>query len=300
MPTVILPSLQPRFQQLPPWFKQPIPDKQRIKEMQGLLQDVSLFTVCQGAHCPNIGQCWQRGVATFMILGDTCTRACRFCAVSSGNPKVVDHGEPQRVAFAVKKLNLRYVVVTSVTRDDLTDGGAGHFAKTILAIRKATPLTKIEVLVPDFLGNRKHFKVVNDANPDVISHNIETVARLTKEIRPQADYQRSLEVLAAFKELNTFALIKSGFMVGLGETEREVIELMHDLLDAGCDLLTIGQYLAPSRKHSEVMRFVSPERFEEYRRLGQEIGFKHVLSGPLVRSSYIAEQGYHECHKSNY
>lgn len=282
---------------LPSWFKQEIPDMQKIHGMKGLFRSTGLHTVCESAHCPNIGECWGRGTATFMILGDICTRACRFCAIAAGKPSDVDSREPRHVALAVQKLNLRYVVITSVARDDLADEGAGHFAATIREIRALNPSTKTEVLVPDFSGKRENLKIVTDVRPEVMSHNIETVRRLSKKIRPQADYQRSLDTLRIMKELDPSIFVKSSLMVGLGETKEEVIETMRDLIDAGCDLLTIGQYLAPSKakRHLPVVYFVSPKEFDEYKDTGLKLGFKHIFSGPLVRSSYIAEEGYKEC-----
>jgi len=262
--------------------------------MKASLRDAKINTVCESAHCPNMGQCWEHDVMTFMILGDVCTRACRFCAVNTGHPKGVDDNEPENIAKAVKRLDLDYVVITSVTRDDLDDGGAGQFVRAIEEIKKVSPKTKVEVLVPDFLNEKESLKKVVLSNPDVIAHNLETVARLTPVIRNKADYQRSLDVLMTFKELDRTVLTKSGIMVGLGETFDEIKETMQDLLRCGCDILTIGQYLAPSRgdRHVAVKRFISPQEFEEYKELGQSMGFKYVMSGPLVRSSFLAEHGY--------
>ena len=290
---------------LPAWFAQPIPKISRMKKMKAILSEGNLTTVCEGAHCPNQGQCWGQGVATFMILGAQCTHACRFCAVKTGSPSVVDIKEPQQVALAVQALNLRYVVVTSVTRDDLSDGGAELFAQTITAIRQRMPQTKIEVLIPDFLNKRDSLELVVQAGPDVIGHNMETVRRVSLEVRPQADYQRSLDVLRTIRGSSTL-FVKSGLMVGLGETDEEVKETMQDLVGSGCDILTIGQYLAPSQtpRHVPVSRFVPPEKFEEYARWGKIMGFKYIESGPLVRSSYLEEKGYQSavkqsCHKKD-
>ncbi|HOW35697.1 MAG TPA: lipoyl synthase [Candidatus Omnitrophota bacterium] len=279
---------------LPPWFKQQIPDAQHIERMHRLLKAGDLATVCEGAHCPNLGECWARGTATFMILGNICTRACRFCAVKNGTPLEIDEQEPHAVAAAVKKLNLRYVVVTSVTRDDLPDAGAGHFAQTIQEIRAQNPQAKIEVLIPDLGGKIENLKIMADQAPEVIGHNLETVSRLTKSVRPAADYRRSLRILESIKDLASGILVKSGFMVGLGETHEEIIELMRDLRDAGCDILTIGQYLAPSKteRHFAVKRFLEPKEFEDYRLMALNLGFKYVASAPLVRSSYKAEEAY--------
>lgn len=282
---------------LPYWFKQKLPDAEKVHSIRGLLRAGRLHTVCESAHCPNLGTCWSRGTATFMILGSSCTRACRFCAVPAGRPQEVNGDEPRQVALAAQRLNLKYVVVTSVARDDLPDEGAGQFAQTINEIRKLLPGTKVEVLVPDFSGKIDNLKIVTDAAPEVLSHNIETVARLSPEVRPQADYQRSLKVLRTIRTLDENIIVKSGFMAGLGESLDEIAELMRDLLEGGCHILTIGQYLSPSsaRRHLPVKDFLSPGDFESLRHLGLEMGFKYVQSGPLVRSSYIAEEGYRKC-----
>lgn len=282
---------------LPSWFKQEIPDMVKVREMKDSFRQAGLHTVCESALCPNLGKCWGRGVATFMILGEICTRACRFCGVKTGIPMTVDPNEPQQVAIAVQRLNLRYVVITSVARDDLKDEGAGQFVATIRAIRSLMPQTKIEVLVPDFSNKPECLEQLAAAGPEVISHNMETVRRLSPGVRPQADYERSLAVLGHFKKLAPTSFIKTGFMAGLGETDEEIAELMRDVIGVGCDILTIGQYLAPGKKKRflKVQRFVKPEEFENYKMLGLSLGFKHVMSGPLVRSSYIAEEGYQEC-----
>ena len=279
---------------LPSWFKQEIPDMDKLRGMKELFRQGRLHTVCESAHCPNMGACWKEGVATFMILGGTCTRACRFCSVPAGHPGPIDDQEPHYVALAVKQLGLRYVVVTSVARDDIEDEGALQFAKTIGAIQRLTPGVKIEVLVPDFSAKEGPLKILSDAAPDVIGHNIETVRRLSPIIRPQALYDRSLEVLRAFSELNPYSFIKSSLMAGIGETDEEIIEVMGELREAGCQILTIGQYLAPTRnrRHLSVKRFLGPAEFEDYRQKGLSMGFVHVESGPMVRSSYIAEKGY--------
>ena len=281
---------------LPSWFHQPLPDMDKIRSMKELLRGSRLHTVCESARCPNLGQCWGEGVATFMILGGTCTRACRFCAVPAGRGEAVDSNEPKHVAQAVQKLGLSYVVVTSVARDDIEDEGASHFAATIAAIRALTPRVKIEVLIPDFSAQEGSLKILSAAAPEVISHNIECVRRVSPGIRPQADHDRSLRVLRRFRELAPQAFVKSSFMVGVGETDVEVIELMKELRDAGCQILTIGQYLAPaqSKRHVPVQRFAAPEEFERWRGVGMDMGFKYVESGPLVRSSFIAEKGYKE------
>jgi len=282
---------------LPSWFRQEIPDMEKVRTMKARFRTVGLHTVCESALCPNLGKCWGEGVATFMILGDICTRACRFCAVNAGRPQAVNIQEPREVAEVVKEMNLKYVVITSVARDDLEDEGAQHFARTIKEIRNVNPQIKIEVLIPDFSNKMESLKKVIEAQPEVVSHNIETVRRLSPDIRPQADYERSLNVLRNFKRLNPALFTKSSFMVGLGETCDEIVELMEDLVKTGCDILTIGQYLAPTqlKRHVKVRRFVTPEEFELYKQKGLELGFKHVMSAPLVRSSFIAEQGYKEC-----
>jgi len=287
----------PDMNRLPPWFKQNIPDMEKIRSMKEMFRGSGLHTVCESAHCPNMGKCWGEGVATFMILGEVCTRACRFCAIHAGRPMTLDNNEPRNVALSVQKLKLKYVVITSVARDDLPDEGASHFVRTIVEVRALNPQIKIEILIPDFSAKEEHLKVVADARPEVISHNIETVRRLSPRVRPQADYDRSLRVLRSIKKLDPAIFSKSSIMVGLGETLEEVLETMRDLRQVGCDILTVGQYLAPSRmkRHLPVERFITPEEFESYTRLGKEMGFKHVMSGPLVRSSYIAEEGYKEC-----
>jgi lipoic acid synthetase len=278
---------------LPPWIRIRYGGRGTQETVNRLLKDNALHTVCQGAQCPNQHECFSRGVATFMILGDVCTRDCRFCAVKTGAPPPVDADEPRRVADAAARLGLRHVVVTSVTRDDLPDGGAGHFAATIRALREQVPGATVEVLTPDFKGVEQDIDTVLDARPDVFNHNLETVHRLQKAIRPAADYDRSLAVLryAATKGSNVLSpgSVKSGLMVGLGETDAEIYEAMADLRKAGVELLTIGQYLAPSTGHQPVQRFVTPAQFEEYSRRGTELGFSNVASGPMVRSSYMAE-----------
>ncbi|MFP4106639.1 MAG: lipoyl synthase [Phycisphaerae bacterium] len=262
--------------------------------VRDVLEELQLNTVCTGAHCPNQGECFACGTATFMILGDVCTRNCRFCAIDTtrrpGPPRT---GEPQAVAQAARRMGLQYVVVTSVTRDDLPDGGAEHFARTIKAIREELPGARVEVLTPDFRGNIEALSTVIRARPDLFNHNVETVPRLYSAVRPQADYRQSLDVLAAAKRLaentrgQTFT--KSGLMVGLGETPDEVLQVMRDLRESGVDILTIGQYLAPSDEHHPIHRFVTPEEFEQFRTEGLEMGFRAVASGPFVRSSYHAE-----------
>ena len=260
--------------------------------MAGLLKGLSLDTICESAHCPNIGRCFTGGTATFLILGDVCPRHCAFCAVKKGRPTPVDPAEPQHLLQAVTKLGLDYVVITSVTRDDLPDGGAARFAETIKTLHENRGDTLVEVLVPDFLGAEPALRTVVEARPEVINHNIETVSRLYPEVRPEADYRRSLELLCRVKSLDPEIVTKSGLMLGLGETRAEVIKAMSDLREANCDLLTIGQYLSPSSRHHPVVRFVSPEEFAEFEDVGRDLGFAGVASAPLVRSSFRANELY--------
>ncbi|MFP4053072.1 MAG: lipoyl synthase [Phycisphaerae bacterium] len=284
---------QPR-RRLPPWLKRRLPAAGKTDRVRRLLHDLQLATVCDGAQCPNRGECYARGTATFMILGETCTRNCRFCAVRSLPPGPPRPEEPDDVAEAAVRMGLRYVVVTSVTRDDLPDGGAGHFAATIRAIRRALPKTRVEVLTPDFQGSRDALQTVLDEKPDVFNHNVETVPGLYSHVRPQADYTQSLDVLRAAKESirrhDHPTLTKSGLMVGLGETMDEIRGVLKDLRAAECDILTVGQYLAPSPEHYPVQRFVPPDEFDAIEAMGREMGFAAVAAGPFVRSSYMAEE----------
>jgi lipoyl synthase len=273
---------------LPPWIKQKAPDLLQLEKMKSKLDNLRLHTVCESAHCPNLGECFGRGTATVMIMGEICTRNCRFCAVDSGIPVPLDSSEPQGVAKLVKSLSLKHVVITSVTRDDLTDGGAGHFAQTVEAVRAAAPASTVEVLVPDFQGNIQALALVVKSKPHIINHNLETVPRLYGKVRPKADYRRSLALLSEVKKINSAIFTKSGIMVGFGESESEVAALMDDLLAAGCDIMTIGQYLRPSKEHLAVEEYVIPEMFEHYARVGEHKGFKYIASAPLVRSSYNA------------
>lgn len=275
---------------LPPWLHKRIPAGGSLETTRKLLEELQLNTVCQSALCPNLGECFARRTATFMILGKVCTRNCRFCAVEGGRPEPVDPDEPRRVAVAAARLGLRHVVVTSVTRDDLPDGGAGQFAATIGALRDQLPQAIIEVLTPDFKGERASIARVVEARPHIFNHNMETVPRLYPRVRPAADYRRSLEVLKMVKDLVPDIYTKSGMMVGLGETREEVEEVMADLRGAGCDILTIGQYLRPSPQHLAVEEFVPPETFEHYGQLGRKMGFLYVASAPFVRSSYNAAE----------
>ena len=284
------------FTPKPNWLKTRAPSGVNYERLKVLSHDLGLNTVCEEAHCPNIGECWGSGTATFMLLGDTCTRGCRFCAVNSGNPKmIVDELEPLKIALALKEMNLSYVVLTSVDRDDLPDGGAAHFAETILETRKHNPKMLVEVLTPDFRGDSKSIEKIVSAHPDVFSHNIETVERLQKMARDQrAGYQQSLGVLKLVKEIDSSIYTKSSMMLGLGETEEEVIHSMNDLLAIGVDILSLGQYLRPSSWHLPVQEFVPPSKFETYKEIGERLGFKFVASGPLVRTSYRAGEFFME------
>ncbi len=277
---------------LPSWFKQKLPDPQTMFTMKRLLDGLNLHTICQSAHCPNIGECFSRKTAAFLILGDVCTRHCTFCAVKKGVPIPVDEKEPQHLLEAVERLGLKYVVITSVTRDDIFDGGAYQFVKTINILHENRDGAIIEVLIPDFLGSAEALEAVVEASPQVINHNVETVPRLYSEVRPGADYNRSVELLLRVKRLDPEIVTKSGLMLGLGETRQEVIAVMNDLREADCDLLTLGQYLQPSPKHHPVIRFVLPEEFAEYRGIGKDMGFTEVASAPLVRSSFKAAELY--------
>ena len=275
---------------LPEWLKVRMPGGPRYIELKNLMRDSELHTVCEEAHCPNIGSCWERGTATFMILGDICTRACAYCAVTTGRPGTLDLQEPARLAETALRMGLRYAVITSVNRDDLPDGGAFMFAQCIAQVRKRLPDCKIEVLIPDFQGDRRALETVMEARPDTLNHNIETVRRIFHRVRPKGDFDQSLELLAQAKTIAPDAVTKSGMMVGLGETWGEIIDNMRELRSAGCDLLTIGQYLRPSEKHIALARWYTPEEFEELKREGEALGFRHVASGPLVRSSYHADE----------
>ena len=272
------------------WLRAPAPAGENYRELKGLVASLNLHTVCESAACPNVGECWNRRTATFMILGNVCTRRCGFCAVRKGAPLAVDYDEPRRVAEACAVLGLRYAVITSVNRDDRKDGGAELFALTIQAIRTRIPACKVEVLVPDFQGSHAAMEVVMDAHPDVLNHNIETVPRLYRQVRLGAGYERSLDMLAHARRLRPEIPTKSGLMLGLGETVDEVVQVMRDLRRHGVDILTLGQYLRPSPKHLPILRYVPREEFDELRALGVEMGFTHVEAGPLVRSSYHASE----------
>lgn len=272
----------------PDWLRVRLPIGEKYKHVRNLVTDYNLHTICQSGNCPNMGECWGAGTATFMILGNTCTRSCGFCAVATGRPEPVDWDEPQRVAEAIHLMEVKHAVITSVDRDELKDGGSVIWANTIRAVRGLNPDTTLETLIPDFKGIKENLDRIIEVAPEVVSHNIETVERLTRQVRIQAKYHRSLEVIRYLKEKGMRT--KSGIMLGLGEKKEEVIEAMKDLRDNGCDVVTLGQYLQPSKKHLAVTRFVHPDEFAEYKRIGYELGLDYVESGPLVRSSYHAEK----------
>jgi len=274
----------------PEWLTVTPPKGQSYEELKGLFENLNLHTVCEEAHCPNVHECWGGGTATLMLMGDVCSRACRFCMVTPGKPQgVLDQLEPENVAFALSQMGLTYVVLTSVDRDDLPDGGASHFARTIRLVKERNPSMLVEVLIPDFQGDVADLKQVVDARPDVIAHNIETTMSLTPTVRdPRAHYWQSLSVLRNVKKLNPHFYTKSSIMVGLGESEEEVTQSMVHLRQADVDFLTVGQYLRPSSRHLKVVEYVRPEQFERYKKMGEGLGFRYVASGPLVRSSYRA------------
>jgi lipoic acid synthetase len=274
----------------PPWLKVRFPGGPNYMRLKGVMREGRLHSVCEEAHCPNIGECWEAGTATFMILGDTCTRACGFCAVTSGRPQAIDRLEPMRVANAVREMGLTHAVVTSVNRDDEPDGGSSIFAQTIRWIRRLSPETSIEVLIPDFLGNWDALAAVMAARPEILNHNTESVPRLYRRVRPKARYERSLELLRRAKELDPGTITKTGIMVGLGEIEHELLRVFEDLLENGVEVLTLGQYLRPSAKHLPLVRYYAPCEFDHLRDEALALGFKHVEAGPLVRSSYHAER----------
>ena len=272
----------------PDWLRVKLPTGENYRKVRDIVGEHKLHTICQSGNCPNMGECWGAGTATFMILGNTCTRSCGFCSVATGRPDAVDPFEPARVARSVELMGVKHCVITSVDRDDLADGGADIWARTIRAIRRRCPDTKFETLIPDFQGKWENLQIVLDAQPDVLSHNIETVRRLTRKVRVQAKYDRSLEVLMRSKRAGLRT--KSGIMLGLGETDQEVVEAMEDLRSVGVDVVTLGQYLQPTKAHLGVQEFVHPDRFKRYEDLGKSMGFRFVESGPLVRSSYHAEK----------
>jgi lipoic acid synthetase len=272
----------------PKWLRVKLPTGAEYKQVREIVDEHSLHTICESGNCPNMGECWGAGTATFMILGNICTRSCGFCAVDTGRPDAVDEFEPGRVARSVKLMGVKHCVITSVDRDDLADGGSLIWAQTVRAIRHQSPGTTLETLIPDFMGKWENLQNIIDVHPEIVSHNLETVRRLTKQVRIQAKYDRSLEVLRRLKRGGMKT--KSGVMLGLGESENEVLETMEDLRSVGTDILTLGQYLQPTRKHLPVEEFITPEKFAEYKQIGLDMGFKFVESGPLVRSSYHAEK----------
>ena len=280
-------ELQEARPRKPSWLRVKLPTGESFKKVREIVSQHKLHTICQSGNCPNMGECWGAGTATFMILGNVCTRSCGFCSVATGRPEAVDPFEPARVARSIELMGIKHCVITSVDRDDLKDGGSDIWAKTIRAIRRRTPGTTMETLIPDFQGNWDNLEIVTNEAPEILSHNLETVRRLTKQVRIQAKYDRSLEVLRYLKAQG-INRTKSGIMLGLGETEEEVIQTMRDLRDANVDVVTIGQYLQPSKKHLPVKEFITPDQFQKYEKIGLEMGFRHVESGALVRSSYKA------------
>ena len=288
IPVKITPTERPPRK--PRWIRAKAPRGQAVTRIKRLLREHRLSSVCEEAACPNLGECFTHGTATFMIMGDICTRRCPFCDVAHGRPQPLDTEEPGQLAEAVKAMGLRYVVITSVDRDDLRDGGAGHYTACIQALREAAPGVRIEILVPDFRGRRERaLDLLGKTPPDVFNHNLETVPRLYRQARPGADYQESLDLLRAFSERHPEVPTKSGLMLGLGEEREEIEQVMRDLRNHGCRMLTLGQYLQPTRSHLPVARFVHPDEFDDLRRLGEKMGFVNVASGPMVRSSYHAD-----------
>lgn len=284
----VFPPREPK----PKWLRVKLPTGKNYSDLRGLVDKYKLNTICTSGSCPNMGECWGEGTATFMILGNVCTRSCGFCGVKTGRPETVEWDEPEKVARSIKIMKIKHAVITSVDRDDLKDGGSIIWAETVKAIRRMNPETTLETLIPDFQGIHRNIDRIIEVAPEVVSHNMETVRRLTREVRIQAKYDRSLEVLKYLKD-NGIKRTKSGIMLGLGETEEEVIETLHDLKAANVDIVTIGQYLQPSKKHLPVKEFIRPEQFEKYEKIGKELGFRHVESGALVRSSYHAEKHIH-------
>ncbi|MEO6069360.1 MAG: lipoyl synthase [Chitinophagaceae bacterium] len=281
-------SVEPVKIKKPDWLRVKLPIGESYKQVRGLVDTHKLHTICESGNCPNMGECWGEGTATFMILGNVCTRSCGFCAVATGRPDPVDWDEPQRVAEAIFLMKVKHAVLTSVDRDELKDGGSIVWYNTIKAVKSLNPNTTLETLIPDFKGQKENIQRVIEAAPQVVSHNIETVERLSRQVRIQAKYWRSMEVIKTLKEGGMRT--KSGIMLGLGEAKEEVVQTLHDLKDAGCDVVTIGQYLQPTKKHLPVHRFVHPDEFKEYREIGYSLGLDYVESGPLVRSSYHSER----------
>ena len=289
IPVKIIPTTE--LPKKPDWIRATFGNKEKVERIRSILRKHKLSSVCEEATCPNLGECFSGGTATFMIMGDICTRRCPFCDVAHGRPNALMENEPRELAEAIAEMELRYVVVTSVDRDDLRDGGADHFARCIQETRKLNPGIKLEILVPDFRGRGDiAINILNKTRPDVFNHNLETVPRLYREVRPGSDYKWSLDLLKKYKAMAPEVLTKSGIMVGVGETREEVIQVMKDMYANNVDMVTIGQYLQPSRNHLPVDRFVHPDEFDEYARIGEEMGFHHVASGPMVRSSYHADQ----------
>ena len=276
------------MRRLPGWMKMKMPKGENYSKVKNIVNQHKLHTICTSGNCPNIGECWEQGTATFMILGDICTRSCKFCGVKTGKPLPVDWDEPKRVAETIKLMGLKYCVITSVDRDDLYDGGAVLWVETIKTVKKLNPEITMETLIPDFDGKEDNLKRIIEAKPDIISHNLETVKRLTPQIRTKAKYSRSLGVIKYISDSGKIS--KSGIMLGLGETEEEIYETMDDLLEAGCRIFTIGQYLAPSLNHIPVSKYISPETFDDYKTVGLKKGFQFIESGPLVRSSFHAKK----------
>lgn len=279
----------PRYRPKPKWLRVKLPTGKKYTELRSLVDKYNLNTICTSGSCPNMGECWSEGTATFMILGNTCTRSCGFCGVKTGRPDTVDWEEPEKVARSINLMKIKHAVVTSVDRDDLKDMGSIIWAETVKAIRRMNPETTLETLIPDFQGNERNIDRIVAVAPEVVSHNMETVKRLTREVRIQAKYERSLGVLRYLKDQG-IDRTKSGIMLGLGELEEEVIQTLHDLRDAKVDIVTIGQYLQPSKKHLPVKQFITPDQFKKYEEIGLDLGFRHVESGPLVRSSYKAQK----------
>lgn len=278
-----------KIQPKPKWLRVKLPVGKKYTELRGLVDKYDLHTICTSGSCPNMGECWTEGTATFMILGNICTRSCGFCGVRTGRPETLDWAEPEKVAQSIKKMGIKHAVITSVDRDDIQDMGSILWAETVQAIRRLNPNTTLETLIPDFQGIERHIDRIVEVSPEIVSHNMETVKRLTRQVRIQAKYERSLGVLAYLKEQG-IRRTKSGIMLGFGEKEHEVIETMQDLRNANVDVVTIGQYLQPSKRHLEVKEFITPEQFKVYEEVGLEMGFRHVESGPLVRSSYRAQK----------
>ncbi len=284
----------------PEWLKIKSPDPEKMQQIKKMMDKLQLHTVCESAHCPNVGECFGQQTATFMIMGDVCTRNCAFCAVKHGATDQLDSAEPENVAAAAATLGLQHIVITSVTRDDLPDGGASHFAAVVKAVQHKLPHSSIEVLIPDMAGDDKAIATIVTAKPSVVSHNVETIPALYSRVRTQADYQRSLNLFRQVKDKNPDMVTKSGLMLGLGEAMEEVTAVMQDLHSAGCEILTLGQYLRPSKAHIAMERYIAPEEFAEYHRIGVELGFRVVVADPLVRSSYYAGEAYREAIASKY